>query len=127
MSVVILSTTTNNMGTGATILLNGANYVIGDITTVLSELIANSSGGDVVFTAQLQSTNLSTGVVTPIQQFRFVESATANQIIFANQVIQRSFPSLLMLPRNSEIQFNVTNFTNLVEVNVTLDMTGFMY
>jgi hypothetical protein len=127
MSVVLLSTTTNNMGTGLTILLNGANYVIGDITAVLSQLTANSSGGDVVFTAQLQSTNLSTGVVTAIQQFRFDDSATANQTIFANQVIQRSFPSSLMLPRNSEIQFNVTNFTNLAEVNVTLDMTGFMY
>jgi hypothetical protein len=127
MSVVLLSTTINTSGTGVTELLNNANYVMGDITAVLSQLTANSSGGDVVFTAQLQSTDLSTGAVTAIQQFRFVESATANQTIFANQVIQRSFPSSLILPRNSEIQFNVTNFTNLAEVNVTLDMTGFMY
>jgi hypothetical protein len=126
MSVVLLSTQTNNTGAGSTLLLDAGNYVFGDITVVMSQFSA-SSGTEIVFTAALQSLDLNTGVTTSIQQLRFVEAVTPSQTIFANQVIQRSFPSLLMLPMNSQIIFTVSVFANLVEVNITIDISGFMY
>ena len=125
MSIVLVSTQTNNMGTGVTPLTVFGNIVINDITAVLSQFSA-STGTEVIFAAQLQAEN-SSGSITSIQQFRFVLDVTPSQILFPNQVIQRSFPSQLMLDLNSQLQFNVTAFSNLVEANLTFDITGFLY
>jgi hypothetical protein len=124
MSMVLLSADETITGTGVIQLLPVANYVITDITIILSNFDIPAIG-PFSFISSLQSIGTSN---ISFQQVRLVGSVAATSTaVNSNQVIQRSFASALILPRQASIALDVTLFLNISAAGITFDLSGFTY
>jgi hypothetical protein len=124
MSTVLLSEDVTFDVTGTFTLLPVNNYVITDITIILSNFDVVNIGA-FSFVSQLESIG---SITMPFQQIRLVGQVTvAATAVNSNQVIQRSFASALILPRQANIAINVSSFVNLNGSAVTFDLSGFTY
>jgi hypothetical protein len=124
MSTVLLSADVSFDVTGTFTILPVANYVITDITIILSNFDVVNIGA-FSFESQLESIG---SITMPFQQIRLVGEVTvAGTAVNSNQVIQRSFASALILPRQANISINISSFVNLNGSAVTFDLSGFTY
>jgi hypothetical protein len=110
--------------TGTQPILAAANYVISDIAIILSNFFLSTGSTSFDFDFVLQASP----TLDNIQEVIFGQSGLTTGTQFdANQIIQRSFPSSLILPRGNSIVLDCKEFTGLTLVNITLNITGFTY
>jgi hypothetical protein len=119
MSVILPQTQTifTISAVGEQVILPAANYAINEITIFLTNIVGS---GDTILTTAIQT---SSGTTTNLQQIIFTGSGSQD----INQVIQRSFPSAVILPIGAELLLNTTELMNISVANVIINMTGYMY
>lgn len=115
MSISLFAAQIGLSGVASQTLLNGANYAITDI--YVWQLNSPTPGGGGFWTGYLQT---SSGI--PFHTVGFLDPTGNNGGSFG--LGERCFPDALILPRGSGIIFTCNQFSNIVGVNLMVNISG---
>jgi hypothetical protein len=124
----LINTALHFTGVSNTQVTFGANnFILTDLIFFLGS-VSPPAAGSIAMNAQFgYQQSGGAGTLVPIQTFQFFGLAAGAGTITPNLIWQRSFPSALIIPANSTLNFNLTSFVNLSTMNMTLDLCGFIY
>jgi len=126
MSIALVTSQMSVSSAGTTILLPNTTdvvFAISGIDVTLAQVVPTTAGL-VLLVGALQSFNSVGSLTTNFCQFRYSNNGAASTPLVSSKLISTSVSDFIMLPRNGNIQFDITTLSNTGTCVLAINLYG---